>query len=271
MSVIASLVLYKHSWKDVEKTIKCLISEDSISRVVILDNGSHCGWLSELSDEKIEVFSCEINAGFGAGHNLTIERYKEHFKYFLICNPDIFFEHGEFDKLYDFSIRQLVDLATPKIVYPDGRIQHSCKLLPSPLQLFMRRFFPTLSFYFNKKYELADADYTKSFYAPSISGCFMLLSNRSLKGTGGFDSRYFMYLEDVDLSRRITSAGFSIRYCPDSTVIHESQRRSYKDLKFLIYHLKSACKYFNKWGWIYDPDRTSQNLKCLSDLPRTKN
>jgi len=268
MSVVASLVLYKHALKDVEKTINCLISEKTISKIVILDNGSHCNWLSKFSHEKIEVLRCDVNAGFGAGHNHAIKMFKSRFNHILVCNPDIYFEQGEFDKLYEFAVNDFVDLSTPKIIYPDGAIQHCCKLLPSPAQLFMRRFLPQFSANRNKKYELKDADYSKVFYAPSISGCFMLLSSNVLDIVGEFDTRYFMYLEDVDLSRRIASAGFKIKYCPYSTVVHESQRRSYKDFKFLVYHLKSAYRYFNKWGWINDKVRFELNCKCLANLPR---
>lgn len=267
MNIVASLVLYKHSFEDVQDTIKCLVSETCISKVVIVDNGNFCSWLLELSDNKIEIICTVKNSGFGAGHNHTINRYKKTASHILICNPDIHFEKGEVDKLLMFSIKNSTGLSTPKILYPDGCIQHGCRLLPSPKQLLMRRFFPNFSVYENKKYELHSADYSKPFYAPSISGCFMLLSQEALNLIDGFDPRFFMYLEDVDLSRRVCSAGLIVKYCPESTVTHESQRRSYTNLKFLVYHIESAFKYFNKWGWCKDSERDSLNYKCISELP----
>ncbi|MGX9299627.1 glycosyltransferase family 2 protein [Pantoea ananatis] len=268
MITVASLVLYKHAYNDVKKTIDCLLLEKKISKVVIVDNGSHCAWLSSLKSTKLNLVALESNDGFGAGHNATIERFGDEADFILICNPDISFEQGEVDKLIDFSSQSNIALSAPKILYPDGNIQHSCKLLPTPTQLFARRFLARFCFKQNSVYELVEADYSKSFFAPSMSGCFMLLSRKAIAVTKGFDTQYFMYLEDVDFSRRVSSAGLNVRYCPNSYVIHESQRRSYTSYKFLIYHIKSAVRYFNKWGWFIDKERDILNRKCLIELPR---
>lgn len=267
MNIVASLVLYKHSFEKVSDTIMCLVSEESISKVVIIDNGAHCNWLLGLNNTKIDVIICD-NMGYGSGHNNTIKRYKDLARYILICNPDIFFEKGEVDKLFFFSMKNVTGLSAPHILYPDGSIQHNCKLLPSPKLLFLRRFFPGMIIKENHKYELVDADYSKPFFAPSISGCFMLLSREAISVIKGFDPRFFMYLEDVDLSRRIAIAGFAVKFCPEAKVIHEFQRKSYKNFKFLLLHIASAFKYFNKWGWFHDRDRKLLNMKCISELPR---
>lgn len=267
MKIIASLVLYRHEYQSVQKTLSSLLAEESISKLVIVDNGSHCDWLLELSDPKLEVIRLECNAGFGTGHNTVFARFKDKADYFLVCNPDIAFKKGEVDKLYQFSIDEKLGLTIPKIIYPDGRLQHGCKLLPSPYQLFARRFISKFSNSLNQRYELHCADYSKPFFAPSLSGCFMLVSNQAIQEVGYFDTRFFLYLEDVDLSRRIC-VRHRVSYFPDSLVIHESQRRSYMDKRFLVYHIVSAIKYFNKWGWFFDKQKSHLNQSCLSQLPR---
>jgi len=266
----ASLVLYKHDYDDVKLTIDCILNETSITKFIIVDNGSHCNWLSDLNSKKLEVIQTPDNNGFGSGHNIIINKYKEQADFILICNPDIYFEKCQVDIFIDFSASVNADLSTPKILYPDGTLQRSCKLLPSPYQLFMRRFLSGISASLNNVYELTNADYTRPFFAPSVSGCFMLLSRDALNIAGCFDTRYFMYLEDVDISRRICSAGLKVIYCPTACVVHESQRRSYKSVKFLFYHIKSAISYFNKWGWLFDKERKRLNGKCLSELPKSK-
>jgi len=65
---------------------------------------------------------------------------------------------------------------------------------------------------------------------------------------GGFDERYFMYMEDVDLVRRCASLG-KVKYLPKMTVVHEFSKGSYHNPKLLRYHVCSAIMYFNKWGW----------------------
>lgn len=270
MKIIASLVLYKHRFEDIRKTLSSLINEDSLNKVVIVDNGNHCDWLKKFSHAKVEKIYLDKNCGFGAGHNSVFESHSEIADYFLICNPDIYFEKGELDKLYKFSKASSIDLSIPKILYPDGTLQHSCKLLPTPLQLFMRRFFLGFNKKSNSYYELHDADYSKTFFAPSISGCCMFLSRKAIDHTKGFDQRFFLYLEDIDLSRRVCQADMSVAYCPHSIVFHEAQRRSYSNYKFLYFHLISTIKYFNKWGWFFDKCRTILNQKCLILLPRKK-
>lgn len=267
MKIIASLVLYRHEYKSIKRTLTSLLDEEAITKLVIVDNGSHCDWLVELNDPKIEIIRVAENAGFGAGHNQVFSRYKGTSGYFLICNPDIDFKNGEVNKLYQFCVQDDIDLAVPKIVYPDGRLQYGCKTLPSPYELFMRRFISRFTKSLNQNYELHAADYSKPFFAPSLSGCFMLVSNRAISDVGYFDTRFFLYLEDVDLSRRI-SQRHKVSYCPDSVVVHESQRRSYIDKRFLFYHIISAIKYFNKWGWFFDKERIELNNRCLNELPR---
>lgn len=267
MKIIASLVLYKHQYQNIKLTLNSLFNEASISKVVVVDNGNYCHWLATFCHEKLSVITLATNKGFGAGHNEVFKYFSTQADFILICNPDIVFKQGEVDKLYQYCHSENVGLATPKIVYPDGNLQHSCKLLPSPPQLFIRRFLSCFSSLVNADYELHKADYTKPFFAPSLSGCFLLISQQALLDVQGFDTRFFLYLEDVDLSRRVSMSQHNVRYYPDAQVTHESQRRSYYDIRFLFYHLVSAIRYFNKWGWFRDEQRTKINQRCIAELP----
>ena len=271
MKILASLVLFKHSFNDIEETLSALLQEDSISAVIIVDNGEHCSWLNSFEHEKVQVIRVPVNRGFGAGHNMVFERFENKAEFFLICNPDIHFEKGEVDALYQFSRSEQAGLAVPKILYPNGNNQYGCKLLPTPYQLFIRRFGSFITSNVNQQYELRDADYNEIFFAPSLSGCFLLISQNALDKVKGFDERFFLYMEDVDLSRRVCDTGLPVRYYPGSTVIHVAQAKSYKNIKFLSYHIFSAIKYFNKWGWFTDKKRNKLNNLCLSSLPKLNN
>jgi GT2 family glycosyltransferase len=163
-----------------------------------------------------------------------------------------------------------VGLVMPKVLYPDGRIQYLCKLLPTPFDLFGRRF---LNFYPFKKYiekrneiyELRFTGYDKIMEVPYLSGCFMFIRTKVLEKVGLFDERFFMYLEDTDLSRRIHKMAKTIYY-PHVHIYHEYGKGSYKNKKLLKYHIESAIKYFNKWGWFFDKERREINKKVLSKL-----
>jgi GT2 family glycosyltransferase len=135
------------------------------------------------------------------------------------------------------------------------------------MNLFVRRFLPILAPILDKHYLLTQADMTQAFSPPSLSGCFMFLRLQALKQIGGFDERYFMYLEDVDLSRRMAAA-WANYFVPNATVVHEYQKGSYRQWTLLKAHIVSAILYFNKWGWFFDTERQALNDTCLKTLPR---
>jgi len=107
-------------------------------------------------------------------------------------------------------------------------------------------------------YEMREKDYQTKFVAPSLSGCFMFLRTEALQKIGLFDERYFMYLEDIDLSRRIFQQYKNV-YFPTQIIYHDHAKGSYKSLKLLFIHIQSALRYFNKWGWFFDKERKKIN------------
>jgi len=138
------------------------------------------------------------------------------------------------------------------------------KLLPSPIDLFARRFLGRAGKALFKRrwdqYELRDLDLNVVREIPSLSGCFMFMRASVLQETGLFDERYFMYLEDVDLCRRIGRVSQTVFY-PYVSIVHGYAKGSYQDSRLLKYHISSAIKYFSKWGWFYDPEREQLNRK----------
>ncbi len=104
--------------------------------------------------------------------------------------------------------------------------------------------------------------YDKVMEVPSLSGCFMFIRTDVLKQIGGFDKRFFMYAEDLDLCRRVGEVTRTMYY-PEVSVFHEYEKGSYKNRKLLKYHICSVIKYFNKWGWVIDRKRKKRNAHCL--------
>jgi len=90
----------------------------------------------------------------------------------------------------------------------------------------------------------------------------MLLRIAAIKKIGMFDTRFFMYAEDIDLSRRIHSE-FKTLYFPEAIIFHEHAKSSYTSFKMLFIHLVSVIKYFNKWGWFFDRERKLINRKLM--------
>ena len=154
----------------------------------------------------------------------------------------------------------------PKVFYPNGEVQFLCKLIPTPFDLIFRRFLPQK---WTKKrterFELRKSGYNKTMDVPYLSGCFMFLRTEALKEVGLFDERFFMYPEDIDLTRRMHQKYRTVFY-PDVSIIHHHAQSSYFSLKMLWIHTINMIKYFNKWGWIFDKQRKEINRKTLKSL-----
>lgn len=240
---------------------------------VVVDNSP-----SSLSKDIFEGYDWTyihnpINPGFGASHNIIFDMYSNKADYHLIVNPDITFPKDVVKELVSFLDRNTqAGCVMPKVYYPDGRIQRLAKLLPTPKDWIIRRLpFKSLKYHTNQRLELHQADYEfGTFEVPFISGCFVLFRSRVIDMIGFFDTRFFMYTEDTDLSRRLWINGTKPFYFAEAAVFHGYEKGSAKNWKLLKIHIESAIKYFNKWGWI-DKERKKINVECLKQFSDLKN
>ena len=85
------------------------------------------------------------------------------------------------------------------------------------------------------------------FEITNATGCFMFFRTEVFKELGGFDERFFMYLEDCDIARRAAEKYKALHY-PMATVYHLWERESKGNKKLLLIHIQSILKYFLKWG-----------------------
>lgn len=211
----------------------------------------------------------EDNVGYGRGHNVAIRKsIEEGAEYHVVLNPDLSWKGDIFAPLRMFMEKNPdCGLVMPKTVFPSGNIQRNCKLLPTPFDLLLRRFFPVEPIIGrrNARYELKEMGYERTCEVPFLSGCFMFMRLSVVKEVGPFDERFFMYAEDIDLCRRIGAVSRTM-YFPEVAVTHALERGSYKSFRLLYCHIRSVCQYFNKWGWWYDPYRARKNRQCLQAL-----
>ena len=269
-NITCSIVIFKPNIQQYNNLIN-LINNSIISRTLIIDH-SPTPSVTQNLPPKFEYIHNPLNPGYGAGHNMAIRRVLNTSKYHFVLNPDIYFNPDDLKILIDYmennpDVGQLM----PKVTYPNGELQYLCKLLPTPYDLLVRRFIPIKKIrdLNDIRFELRFSGYDKIMNVPYLSGCFMLLRVSALKEVGLFDERYFMYPEDIDLTRRIHSKYKTIFY-PNVTIIHDHARSSYKNKKMLIIHIKNIIKYFNKWGWFYDSERKKVNAQCIKEIKLLK-
>lgn len=212
------------------------------------------------------------NLGYGSAHNIGIRMAIEmNSDYHVVLNPDLKFEPYVIDELEKYAdANKDVVYMMPKVLNPDGNIQYLCKLLPTPQDLIFRRFLPKTKNALKKNalYELRcfGYKYDKIINPPCLSGCFMFMRVSALKKYNlFFDEKYFMYCEDFDLMRRLHRIGKTVFY-PEVSVIHNHAKESYHDRKMMRIHIRSAIRYFNKFGWIFDKERKAENSKILSEI-----
>jgi len=265
-----SIVLYQNDEAELENILN-LINESNLNKLIYLVDNSLTNALEKFSSyPNVEYIYNNSNIGYGAAHNVAIAKANNQSEYHLILNADVDFDPEMLKSAFEFmEFNPEVVMLSPKILWPNGNLQHFSRKLPTPFDLFSRRFIPGfLKPVFKRKmddYILLNHDYTKSMNVPNLPGCFMFVRTDVLNSICGFDENFFMYVEDIDLTRRLHEKGKTLYY-PKIVIEHGLAQGSYKISKLLIYHIKSAIYYFNKWGWFNDKMRKTINesLKCYN-------
>lgn len=269
-AVTASVVLYKTPEAQIARLLDCIRNSSVQMRTYLVDNSPEPLSYACLRSEGVEYVRAESNRGYGAGHNIVLRKILKASEFHFVLNPDIYFQAKELERMLRFikedpTIGQLM----PKVLYPDGSLQYLCKLLPTPADLFLRRFsFGPLKKWTAgraEQFELRHTGYDKVMDVPYLSGCFMLFRVSALRRVGLFDERFFMYPEDVDITRRV-HAKYRTVFFPGATIVHDHGRESYKTLRALWTHSYNMARYFNKWGWLRDSQRSIVNLETLEQL-----
>lgn len=259
-----SIVLYNNKFDEVKALVSSLRSNPTVKRIFLIDN-SKTRDDDYLGLDVTYVFN-DINLGYGRGHNIALRQtlYDKMSPIHIVMNADVHLEPEIIDNIVAYMCQHTdVAMLMPKVYYPNNKIQYLCRLLPTPIDLFGRRFLPKRFMRRRvERLEMRHTDYNKIIEVPHISGCFMTIRTEVLEKSGLFDERFFLYLEDVDLTRRISRWGKTIFY-PKVHIVHKHNRGSYNSFKLLIRHITSAYKYFRKWGFFSDKEREVINRKIF--------
>ena len=192
------------------------------------------------------------NLGFGKAHNYIFREFGQLCEFHLIVNPDITFDGPVVEEMLEFlSVIPEAGCVMPNVLYPTGQTQRLAKLLPDPIDLLVRRC-PFNFRIFKSRTEIEiDIDNIEgsSFKVPFVSGCFLLFRSSVLRRVGFFDERYFMYAEDLDLSRRLWHEGFFPYFLRSVSVKHGYRKGSSINIRLFLVHVHSVLKYFWKWGY----------------------
>lgn len=260
-----SIVLYQPQWEQVAELTRSLLLCPHVRGVYWVDNSPVQTEVLPRQSAQVHYIFNGKNLGYGAAHNIAIrESIYDDIPFHLVINPDIIITSETLPTLLQFMQQYPeVGIVAPKVTYPNGELQYLCKLLPTPWNVFGRRFLPQKWMQkSNERYELRHTGYNRPMNVPYLSGCFMLLRTEAVRKVRLFDERFFMYPEDIDLTRRIHRDYLTVFY-PKTTIIHKHEKASYHSPKMLWVHIVNMCRYFNKWGWFCDPERKRINQQAL--------
>lgn len=266
----------------IKKLIQALQHNTHIStEIIIIDNNSTDGSIEQIKSEKsqiknqnihLKLIANEENVGFGRANNEGLAVSEG--KYILFLNSDVFVQDTHFeDLLYYMNKNPQVGALTVRITTPNGALDiASHRGYPSLWRSFtyfskLEQIFakiPYLSQIFGG-YHLRHLNLNSIHEVEAISGAFFLTRKHILDQTGGFDTRFFMYGEDIDLCYQITQMKYKIIYYPLFSVLHLKYQSGLnkKDVK-----VKSKTKdfFYDSMRLFYDKHMAQKNGALLNHL-----
>jgi GT2 family glycosyltransferase len=235
------------------ENIESLKISASSSELFVVDNGSSDDTVKvvrELANEynNIRLIVPGDNKGFGAGNNAVLPLLDS--DYHILVNPDVHIESGEqINSMISYMNEHLeVGLLSPKILNVNGSVQKLYKRNPTVMDMALRFISPKLMKKRQAWFVHDETGYNASGRIEHASGAFMFFRTSVFKAIDGFDERYFMYMEDADITREVNAISIAI-FFPGATVVHKWKRQSHSNLKFMWYTVRSMIQYFSKWGW----------------------
>jgi GT2 family glycosyltransferase len=224
------------------------IQREAPARIIVVDNHSADSSISILKKfADVHVIENTENRGFGAAANQGIALVET--QNVLVLNVDVYAVPGSITALQKFlSETNDAGAVAPRLSFPDGSLQLSCRNFPTPFTLFL--YFSFLDRIFPTKYRLRAKDHQSTRSVEQPMGAAIMIRKKVLDQIGGFDETFFLYMEDVDLCERIIREGWKIYYYPAAEFIHDaggsSRQDSYRSQADFI---RSAQLYFRKKGF----------------------
>lgn len=265
MSTI-SVAIVNYNTRDVLRP--CLVSllAEGVADIVVADNGSTDGSLEMLRDEfpSVAVLVDRSNPGYGGAANAAIAHSSS--DYVLLLNSDTVMHAGAVDALRQYlDAHPRAGVVGPRLRNPDGTLQRSLHQFPTPLVTLLDYSWvgplvgkiPLL-----RKLYLASDSHERARAIPWVTGAALAFRRSAFEAVGGFDTDFFMYYEEVDLSYRMLRAGWETHFDPHAEVTHvggasTSQIRG----RMYVQQIRAALQYSQRHHMQADVELTHVALK----------
>ena len=184
-------------------------------------------------DIPLRILHNESAKGFGANHNAAFRRAQG--RYFCVLNPDMRLNADPFPVLIEALADPRVGVAAPRVANPAGETEDSARRYPT-LWVIVRKAFTRAQ---HHDYEVTNVPLRPEW----VAGMFMLFRSEVFRQLGGFDERYFLYYEDVDLCLRLRGLGYDALLEPRAVALHDARRASHRDLRHFVWHARSLARF----------------------------
>ena len=246
--ITASIVVYKENFKVLEKAIDSFLGSSLSKKLYVIDNSPLNEFKNKIQNDSVEYIYSNKNLGFGKGHNSILHKLSSENKFHLILNPDVSFHPEILEKLVlKIESNESISMIAPRVLNTNNELLYTARRYPSLFELIFRflgifKKFTTIGEYKNQNHK-------QSFSPDFVQGSFMLFKTEDLLQLKGFDNRFFMYMEDVDICKRIDQLGKIKLFYPKVEITHTHRKGSSKELRLFFIHISSIIKYFMKWGF----------------------
>jgi hypothetical protein len=243
------------NWNSGNKTINALLcylnekKDNLVCNIIVVDNGSKDNSLNVLKNKEITLIKNDENIGFGKACNQAFEICNG--DYVLLLNPDTESSLMVLEKLVSIMENNPeYAIIGPQQKNEHGEIIRTCGRFPSFISSVfeltsLSKLFPTV---FLPTPIMKEWDHSESRDVDHIMGSYFLIKRSVLKEIGGMDDRFFVYFEDLDLSKRVINKGYKIHYTTSCNIIHEGGGSGEKEKeKRLLYSINSRRIYWKKY------------------------
>jgi GT2 family glycosyltransferase len=251
-----------------------LNSQTSCSfELIVVDDGSVDGSREVLETYADRLTLIKQNGGHSFSENNNRALRSVEAKYYVLLNPDTMMPENALEDLYNFmEANPQVGACGPKLVFPNGEIQYSCRRFPNPVTVILRR---TPVRYLlprdarGKKHLMTDWTHDQISEVDWLLAACIIFRAEALKQAGYLDERFRLYCEDIDICYRLWQNDWAVYYNPCTVIVHDHQAKSDGVLlsRHSLWHYQSMFRYFLKHGFAGFrrplPARASRSGKTL--------
>ena len=258
---ISAIVLNYRTPKETVKCVQALLDQNlgDDMEILVVDNHSDDESMGILHARikglpHVHIIESKENGGFGHGYNLGVKHARG--KYLLLNNPSKIIMKGSIEIMANLLEKDpSIGIVGPKLLHNDGTLRSSARAFPSPIDVVIKRTLLRNFFQYRiDRYLQTREDPNIERDADWVIGGCLLIAKNLMETIGGFDKRFFLFFEDIDLCRACHAIGKRVVYFPQAEAMDRKRRLSDGGVFSLLTskvgraHIASGWKYFWKWG-----------------------